>query len=147
MRTRIEIHKNGTLAIPGSAEILNGCFIRVGENASLSIGEGTYVNTGTRISSSEAVTIGARCAIGFDVVIMDNDYHRIVTADGVKAAVKPILIGDHVWVGARAIILKGVTIGENSVVAAGTVVTQDVPPDSVVGGSPMRVLREGVQWL
>ncbi len=58
----------------------------------------------------------------------------------------PIIIGDNVWVGTRAVILKGVTIGGGAIVAAGAVVTKDVPPRTIVGGNPAHVIRENASW-
>lgn len=58
----------------------------------------------------------------------------------------PISIGDHVWIGARSTILKGVSIGDGAVVAAGSLVTRDVPPGALVGGSPARMVRPKVEW-
>lgn len=58
----------------------------------------------------------------------------------------PINIGNHVWIGLRAIILKGVTIGDGAVIAAGAVVTNNVPANSVVAGVPARVMSENVNW-
>lgn len=144
--TRVEIHKHGVLKVDGSAEIRGGCFIRVGEHASLAIGDRTRVNSGARISSSSTVSLGDDCRIGFDVIVMDNDYHHVIIGGEERASCKPITIGDHVWIGARAIVLKGVTIGSGSVIAAGAVVSRDVPPNSLAGGSPMKILREGVSW-
>ena len=66
------------------------------------------------------------------------------TDGGIKSA--PITIGDRVWIGCRAIILAGVTIGEGSVVAAGSVVTRDVPPGTLVAGNPAKVIRETGPW-
>jgi len=146
-RSRLEIHDHGTLIADGSVVVSNGCFIRVGRGASLKLGDGTFVNSGTRISSATLTTIGRNCLIGFDVIIMDDDYHH-VAIDGQQEGPtrSPITIQDHVWIGARTIVLKGVTVGSGSVVAAGTVVTRDVPPNTLVGGSPMRILRENVSW-
>ncbi|MBP6872851.1 MAG: acyltransferase [Bacteroidales bacterium] len=77
-------------------------------------------------------------------MIRDSDNHNVLKEGYVQS--KPILIGDNVWIGMRAIILKGVTIGNGSIVAAGAVVTKDVPPNTVVGGVPARVIRENVSW-
>ena len=74
---------------------------------------------------------------------MDRDYH---STSHDKKIMKPVLIGNNVWVGCRAIILKGVTIGEGAVVAAGAVVTKDVPPFTLVAGNPARVIREVKGW-
>lgn len=146
VETRVEIQEHGILTVGGSVAVLSGGFMRVGAKALLSIGDQTFVNRGARISSSSAVTIGEGCLVGFDAIIMDDDYHHVIVDGEERSSCRPITIGDHVWVGARAMILKGVTIGTGSVVAAGSVVTKDVPPHSLVGGSPARILKEGVSW-
>lgn len=144
--TRIQLDGGSHTEIDGYVEIGNGCFIRVADSAQLRIGDKTYINSGTRISSSDSVVIGRGCLIGFDVLIQDNDYHSMVV-DGVRRPTKaPIVIGDRVWIGARAIILKGVTIGPGSVVGAGAVVTRDVPANSLVVGSPTQIVRRGIEW-
>ena len=113
-----------------------------GDGALASVGSGTYLNRRTEITCKTTVTIGERCAISWDVLITDTDYHRL---DG-AAETAPVTIGNHVWIGARATILKGVTIGDGAVVAAGALVTRDVPAGALVGGVPASVLRENVTW-
>ena len=113
-----------------------------GEGASLSVGDNTFINYGCSIAAAEAVHIGADCNIGTYVMIMDSDFHRLEPErrnDWPDTA--PIILEDNVWIGGRAIVLKGVTIGAGSVVAAGSVVTKDVAPRTLVGGVPARVLR------
>ena len=77
--------------------------------------------------------------IAAEVVIFDTDWHGI---DGQPPKEEPISIGRHVWIGLRALILEGVTIGDNSIVGAGSVVTKSVAPNSVVAGNPARFIRE-----
>jgi acetyltransferase-like isoleucine patch superfamily enzyme len=113
-----------------------------GEGAEVSVGSETYLNRRVEITCKRRVTIGKKCAISWDVLITDTDYHRI---DGGEDTA-PVTIGDHVWIGARAAVLKGVTIGDGAVVAAGALVTRDVPAGALVGGVPATVLREGVTW-
>jgi acetyltransferase-like isoleucine patch superfamily enzyme len=97
--------------------------------ATLSIGKGTYINRNVSIVVGESVSIGRRVKIGWDVVIMDTDLH----GHGGKPAIPgPLVIEDDVWIGCRAIILKGVRIGKGAVIAAGAIVTKDVPPLAVV---------------
>ena len=113
-----------------------------GPRAAIEIGERTYVNRSAEIMSRERVTIGRGCALAPDVLIMDSDMHRL---EG-HPWTAPVTIGDRVWIASRAIVLKGVTIGEGAVVGAGAVVTSDVPPRAVVAGVPAKVIREGVTW-
>ena len=114
--------------------------LSVFRGAELVIGKGTYIN-GARISAKHHVKIGANCTIAPEVLIMDSDFHdmRDQTKEGLSQAV---IIEDNVWVATRATILKGITIGAHSVVAAGAVVTKDVPPYTVVGGNPARIIKQ-----
>lgn len=107
----------------------------------LRVGDGTFINYGATISAHSGVQIGRDCLIGNYAMIMDSDYHDV--ADFSKPGeTAPIVIEDNAWVGARAIVLKGVRIGQGAVVAAGAVVTRDVPPRTLVAGVPARVVRE-----
>lgn len=108
--------------------------------ARISIGNGTYLNRNVEIIAAQEVLIGKECMIAWDVVIMDTDQHGI---GGAPAVSRPVHIGDRVWVGCRALILKGVTIGDDAVVAAGAIVTKDVPPGAVVAGQAANVIRSG----
>lgn len=114
----------------------------VGAGAVLSIGARTYVNYGTSISAMQSVTIGPMCNIGTHCLILDNDFHHIEPDRRLeRPPSRDVAIGANVWLGARVIVLPGVRIGDDSVVAAGSVVTSDVPPRSVVAGSPARLIR------
>ncbi len=118
----------------------SGVRLEVGPAGDLSIGKGTYLNRNTLVVCDERVSIGRNCAISWDVIIMDTDQHPVPGAGALTGAVT---IHDGVWIGCRAIVLKGVTIGEGAVVGAGAIVTKDVPPHCVVAGQPARVIR----WL
>lgn len=107
----------------------------------LTVGDGTYINYGVSISAHERVAIGANCLIGNYALIMDSDYHDAHDRTRPSASA-PIVIEDNVWIGARAIVLKGVRIGEGAIVAAGAVVTRDVPPRTVIASPPAQVVRE-----
>lgn len=103
--------------------------------------------SGTSICAAVEVKIGARCLFGADVLIFDTDFHnhapegRRYGAPDWPRISRPTIIGDDVFIGARAIISKGVTIGDGAIVAAGSVVVSEVSPRSVVGGNPARQLR------
>jgi maltose O-acetyltransferase len=85
------------------------------------------------------VTIGNDVAIANEAYIMDTDSHGV---EGRPVKNAPVRIGDGSWIGARAIILPGVTIGKRCLVAAGAVVSRDVPDDTLVAGNPAQVVRD-----
>jgi acetyltransferase-like isoleucine patch superfamily enzyme len=106
----------------------------------ITLGKRVFINSGCRFQDQGGVIIGDDCLIGHNTVLatLNHDLDPARRADLIPA---PIVIGRNVWIGANATILAGVTIGENSVVAAGSVVTKDVPADTVVVGAPARVVR------
>src|SRR4051794_9870670 len=106
----------------------------------LTIGDRTFINYGVDIAATGLVSIGADCMIGTHVSIIDNDFHELVDRHRMPGS-KPVVIGDNVWIGNRAIILPGVTIGSGAVVGAGAVVVHDVPPGTLVVGNPARVVK------
>lgn len=109
----------------------------------LEIGEGSTLNNRcTLISEGPGISIGRDVVVGPDCMIFDSDFHHVDSArrGSVTQKMAPVLIGDRVFIGARAIILKGVTIADDAVVAAGAVVTRDVQPGQVVAGNPATVI-------
>jgi acetyltransferase-like isoleucine patch superfamily enzyme len=139
-----------TVIFGGSNAILtlNGCTIgrgvklTVGFSAHLSLGKNSYITDGSRIAAQNSITIGNNCAISFGVTIIDDDGHGF----GLPPYSAPIVIEDNVWIGCNVTILKGVTIGEGSAVAAGSVVNKSCPPHSLLAGVPARIIKEGVYW-
>lgn len=112
------------------------------EGGTLEIGERTLVNYGGSIAAAGSVRIGARCLIGTHAIIMDNDFHRIEPERRYEwPESRPIVIEDDVWLGARVIVLGGVTIGRGSCIGAGSLVIHDIPPRSLAVGVPARVIR------
>jgi acetyltransferase-like isoleucine patch superfamily enzyme len=122
----------------GNCALFGGVRLEVWRDATITIGTGTYLNRNTEIVAARSVTIGRDCKIARDVLIMDSDQHE---RPGVELVIAPVVIEDRVWIGARAIILKGVHIGHDSVIAAGAIVTKSVPPRSVVVGTAARVIK------
>ena len=109
----------------------------------LEIGERTLVNFGCSLVATDHVQIGAHCHIGPYTMMLDNDYHRVEPERRLeRPPSKPIIVGENVWIGARVIVMSGVTIGKDSCVGAGSVVTSDVPPRSLVAGVPARFIKE-----
>ncbi|MCU1593995.1 MAG: putative sugar acetyltransferase [Frankiales bacterium] len=102
-------------------------------------GDRCFVNVGSTIISVEEIVVGDDVAFANDVYVMDSDSHGV---EGRPHKQAPVRIGDGCWIGARAMILPGVTLGKRVLVAAGAVVTRDVPDDCLVAGNPARVVRE-----
>ena len=107
------------------------------------IGSGTYINSGLTLVDDYEIFIGDHCLLATNVTICTTGHpvHHELRSHGEMYSF-PVKIGNHVWIGAGAIILPGVTIGENSVIGAGSVVTKDIPANVVAVGNPCRVLRE-----
>jgi acetyltransferase-like isoleucine patch superfamily enzyme len=129
-----------------------GCSFALGANGSAVIGDFTLLN-GALVMAEERIEIGSHCLISWNVGIADSDFHplepaqRLIDAHALapfykdrpprpRLETRPVKIADNVWIGMNAIILKGVTIGENSVVAAGAVVVKSVPANTIVAGNP-----------
>jgi acetyltransferase-like isoleucine patch superfamily enzyme len=110
------------------------------QGGTLTIGNNVFINEGSEIATTHCVSIGDNALIGPEVRFMDSDYHDVYdhTKPGKKA---PIIVGKNVWIAARAMILKGVTIGDGAVVAAGAIVSKNVPPRAIVAGNPAQVIR------
>jgi acetyltransferase-like isoleucine patch superfamily enzyme len=137
---------DSTLHIVGNVSLRPGFSIwAVG--ATIVIRDGTVINQQTSIVASRRVEIGEHCHIARNVTIMDNDMHKYATgADKPARICKEVIIKDHVWIGMNAMILKGVTVGEGAIVAAGSIVTKDVKERTLVAGVPANVIRENVVW-
>jgi acetyltransferase-like isoleucine patch superfamily enzyme len=137
------MREDSRLIVNGKFSFLYGSSIYVNQGAILELGSG-YCNLNCSISCFDHITIGSDVFISEQVLIRDSDDHQILNQS--NKVTKPIHIGDHVWIGMRATILKGVTIGDGAIIAAGSVVTSDVPANSLVGGVPARIIRENVIW-
>ncbi len=108
----------------------------------IDIGNYVAISPGVRIKSATSVTIGDGCIIAENAYITDADWHGIYGRIYPPGDSSPVVLEDDVWISDRATILKGVRIGQRSIVAAGAVVTKDVEPFTVVAGMPARVVRK-----
>lgn len=104
------------------------------------VGKSVFINSGCHFQDQGGVTIGDRALIGHNVVLatINHDFDPARRGDNHPA---PIVIGKDVWIGANATITPGVSIGDGAIVAAGAVVTRDVPANSIAGGVPAKVIR------
>ena len=142
--------------IIGEGVILDGvleCYIK----GKIVINDYCFIGR-SRLFSAEKIAIGKGVLISDNVIIMDSNLHPVSAKkryedlknfhNGIFFDVysniksKPVLISDFAWIGANVVILKGVTIGEGAIVGAGSVVTKDVPPYTIVAGNPARIVRE-----
>jgi acetyltransferase-like isoleucine patch superfamily enzyme len=98
------------------------------------------------IISKQKIEIGQHCQIAFGVTISDHDFHRTYKNGIQNPETSPVIIEDGVWIGMNATILKGVTIGERAIVAAGAVVTHDVPARAMVAGVPAKIIKSDVEF-
>ncbi|MEW6064005.1 acetyltransferase [Desulforamulus profundi] len=144
--TYLKMHAESGLIVNGNFKVFYGSSIEVFPGGVLTLGNG-YINSDCVIACANRITIGDGAAIARGVLIYDSDHHRIIDEQGNQMnPTAPVLIGNHVWIGAGAIILKGVTIGDGAIIAAGAVVTRDVPPGCVAAGNPAKVMKENVDW-
>lgn len=141
--TRVSMEEKSMLIIKENCDIGFGSDIRIFRGATLSLGN-VYLNGFIQIICAENISIGNNVAIARDVIIRDTDAHMVL--DGRNKTSKEVIIGDNVWIGTRAIIMKGVHIGNGAIVAAGSVVTKDVPSNTIVAGVPAKIIRENVSW-
>jgi acetyltransferase-like isoleucine patch superfamily enzyme len=142
----------------GPNSVVGGDLLTFAHGGSIRIGEWCYVGEHSRIWSASQVSIGNRVLISHGVDIHDTDSHSLcselrhkhfvcIATTGHPLVTEdidtvPVIIEDDVWVGCKSIILKGVTIGRASIVAAGSVVTKSVPNSVLVAGNPARIIRE-----
>ncbi len=107
----------------------------------ITVGKNVFINSGCRFQDQGGITIGDGTLIGHNVVLATLN-HGIAPDERHDLFPAPIHIGKNVWIGANATVLPGVTIGDNAVIAAGAVVTKDVPANVVVAGVPAKVIRK-----
>jgi len=114
---------------------------QLAEHGRIRIGNYCLICPGVRISSASEIRIADNCMLANGVYITDSDWHDIYNRTSMGKT-RPVRLMDNAWVGDSAIVCKGVTIGENSIVGAGSVVIDDVPPNVIAAGNPARVVKQ-----
>ena len=115
----------------------------IGDNKGvINIGKYCLITPGVRIMAAERIEIGDACMIAHGAYLSDADWHGIYDRAEPVGKTKPIVLKDNVWIGDSAIICKGVTIGKNSIIGAGAVVTKDVPENSIYAGNPAKLVKK-----
>ena len=139
------VRNDGVFHTTGHVRINQGARVVIDAQAVLRIGDGTFINCFTFIHATSSITIGNDCAISWRCELFDTQYHDL-RYEGRGPERRQIIIGDHVWIGAGCRILDGTVLGDGCVVAAGSTVGGTYEPGSLIGGSPAKVLRTGVDW-
>ena len=140
-KVRIEKDRAARIRLGKKVQNRGGLYLGCGQRGSLEIGAHCFFNSNSSITCMKKITIGEYCKFGNNLVIVDHDHDfrserqetesKHASSSGEEFPAKEIRIGDHVWVGAGCVILKGVTIGDHAVIGAGSVVRKDVPPGSI----------------
>lgn len=162
--TRFRLHSNDNVISIGSNSMLGCTFIFETTSGKITIGDRTFINSGTNLISISQISIGSDVTIAWGCTIYDHNSHSIDYRERIKdiecqlsdyksgqdftknknwSTVKsqPITIKNNVWIGFNVIILKGVTIGEGAIISAGSVVRSDVEPWTIVAGNPAVVIK------
>jgi len=108
----------------------------------ITIGDHVLLSPGVRISAANSITIGDSCMLASHAYITDSDWHGIYDRSLPPSEKSRVVLEENVWIGDSAIVCKGVTIGKNSIIGAGSVVTSDIPANVIAAGNPARVVRE-----
>lgn len=138
----IHLGDSATVVAEPDAKVRIGVWGREPGLGTIVIGDAVMISPGTRITASDEIRIGNGCMFARGSYVTDSDWHGIYDRVKRDPEIKPVILEDNVWVGDHAIVLKGVTIGKNSIVAAHAVVTRDVPANVIVAGNPARVVKE-----
>lgn len=162
----VKLPKSSSINL-STIRIKPGCLLTIGEQtqvpamitfererACISIGQRSFING--HLIAAQSISIGDDVLVAWNVTIVDHNSHATAFSKRSQDAVNwlvgqknwshvkiaPVIISDKVWLGFNSIILKGITIGEGAIIAAGSVVTKDVPPWTIVGGNPAQVIRK-----
>jgi acetyltransferase-like isoleucine patch superfamily enzyme len=150
---RIKVVKhNGEICLDRYCQLGDNVHIAVigdlrDRKALLHIGTDSSIGDRTKINVTRSMIIGNHCSISWDCDLRDTSWHRVRFLDRESGPIsRPVVIEDHVWIGSHTIVECGVTIGANSVIAAGSRVIRDIPPNSFAAGNPARVIKEIAGW-
>ena len=142
IRGKVKFHIRGEAVFGERFTVLgepSAVRIAVADGARLTVGDHVAMNCGMSMDVWHDVRIGDKVMIAPNVTIIDDNRHEI--EPGAPLTSGPVIIGDNVWIAGNVTVLSGVTIGAGSVIAAHSVVTRDIPPSSLAGGSPARVIK------
>jgi acetyltransferase-like isoleucine patch superfamily enzyme len=134
------------IVIGKSVSIGPGVNIIVKKGASFSVGDHTYFTSDSHMEVVHNVTIGSNCAISWGVTIIDDNHHQVLPEKKGSVKEKEVKIGDHVWIGCHVTILKGTVLGNNCIVAAGSIVKGKFPDNVLIAGNPAKIVKQEINW-
>lgn len=138
---KVELFSRSSLEIGSFLMSAGPCYIKCTEKARCKIGDKVFINHNCSITCTEEITIDDACNIANNVVIVDHD-HRLGKYGVEEGLVStPVHIGRNVWIGANAVILRGVSIGDGAIIAAGAIVNKDIPAYEIWGGVPAKRIK------
>lgn len=137
----------GEVILDGKVSLGSGSRISVASDAVLRFGDNFSISGNSSLVCQKNISFGNDCLLSWDILIMDSDFHKILNMQGETVnAPSPIRIGNHVWIGCRSTILKGVQVADHSVIAAGAVITKTLPyTHSIYGGNNLK-LKNDIDW-
>ena len=140
----------GTLIIKGKTSIGRGSKISIGIGAVLTLGCDFKITGDTQIICQKSISFGNDCLLSWDILIMDTDFHNVYDEKGeIINSPRPITIGDHVWIGCRNTILKGVYIASESIISANSTITKSFHESNcIIGGQGKSayIIKRGINW-
>lgn len=139
---------NNTLIIEDKARLIGGAKIVMEGNSTIRIGYNAGIRKVDFLSKNANIEIGELCMFSNNIIVRNHDSHRVLNLEDDKITNPPkdIVLGKHVWIGQNVTILKGVTIGDNSVLALGSVVTKSCPNNSIMAGNPAKIVKSDITW-
>lgn len=138
----------GKVIFKGNCYLGHGTKINVTGSGTLIFGNNVNITAESSVDCQKEINFGDDCLVSWESLFIDGDYHKIFNSDGkLTNAPQPINIGKHVWFGCRCLILKGVTVADNCVVAAGSLLNGAyTTSNSIIAGSPAKVVKENITW-
>ena len=147
-RARSVWNIRGKIIFRGNCYLGHGVKINVTETGTLTFGNNVNFTAESAIDCQREIRFGDNCLVSWESLFIDGDYHRIFNSEGkLTNAPQPIIVGKHVWFGCRCLILKGVTIADDCVVAAGSLLNGAyTTPNAIIAGSPAKTVKENIFW-
>lgn len=139
---------NNHLTVGDNTTIRNSIIEIRGDNCSITIGEECIIGHGCYLSAKDECTLSImdKCALSRNVKVMTSDGHNIYHNDRIINTAKDIVLEQHIWVADNVTILKGVTVGRDSVLGINSTVSKDIPANTVAVGSPAKVTKTNITW-